>query len=69
MARESVQAECLDYEDNISKVLAIGGWWPYNCCFVGCSFLDLFNIPRSILVQFPFSFFSKRLVSDHEVHT
>ena len=39
-------------------VLEIGGGWPYSCCFVGCCFQDLFNMTRSILVQFPSSFFS-----------
>ena len=36
--------------------------------FVGCFFPDLFSIARSILVQFPFSFFSIRFVSIHVVH-
>ena len=30
--------------------------WPYSSSFVGCCFQDLFNIARSILVQFPISF-------------
>ena len=46
----------------------MGGKWPYNCRFVGCCFKDLFNITRSILVQFPSSFFSMRFVSVHVVH-
>ena len=25
-------------------VFVMGGRWPYNCCFVGCCFVDLFNI-------------------------
>ena len=37
-------------------VLEIGGRQPYRCCFVGCCFQDLFNMARSILVQFPSSF-------------
>ena len=49
-------------------VSEIGGWWPYSCCFVGCWFQDLFDITRSILVQFPFSFLSVRFVSVHVVH-
>ena len=39
--------------------------WPYYCCFVGCCFQDLFSIARSILMQFPSSFFSNRV---HVVH-
>ena len=35
----------------------IGGKWLYSCCFVGCCFQDLFKIARSILMQFPSSFF------------
>ena len=38
-------------------VLEMGGRWTYSCCFVGCCFQDLFNMARSILVQFPSSFF------------
>ena len=38
-------------------ILKIGGRFPYNCCSVGCCFQDLFSITRSILVQFPSSFF------------
>ena len=41
----------------IWMVLEMGGRWPYNCCFVGCCFQDLFNIAHNILVQLPFSFF------------
>ena len=52
----------------IWMVLEMRGRWPYSRCFVGCFFLDLFNIARSILVQFLFSFFSVRLVSIHVVH-
>ena len=46
----------------------MGGRRQYSCCFVECCFQDLFNIPRSILVEFPSSFFSKRLISVHVVH-
>ena len=46
----------------------MGGRWPYSCCFVRCCFQDLFNIPRSILVEFLSSFFSICLVSIHVVH-
>ena len=52
----------------IWKGLEIRGRWPYNCCFVGCRFQDLFNIARSILVQFTSSFLSIRLVSLNVVH-
>ena len=52
----------------IYMVLEMGGRWPYSCCFVGCCFQDLFNITRSILVQFPYSFFSIRLVNIHVRH-
>ena len=44
-------------------VLEMRGKWPYRCCFLGCCFQDLFNIARSILVQFPSSFFSIRFNS------
>ena len=44
-----------------------GGRWPYSYCFVGYCFQDLFNIAWSILVQFPSSSFSIRLVCIHEV--
>ena len=46
----------------------MGGRWPYSCCFVGCCFQDLFNTARSILVQFPSSFFSIGFVSVNWVH-
>ena len=49
-------------------VLVIGGRWPYNYCFVGCCFQDLFMIARSILVQLPSRFFSIRFISVHVVH-
>ena len=52
----------------IWMVLEMGGWWMYNCCFVGCCLQGLFNIARTILVQFPSSFFSIRLLSVHVVH-
>ena len=42
-------------------------WWS-SSCFVRCCFLDLFNIPRSILMQLPSKFFSIRLVSVQIVH-
>ena len=31
-------------------VFVMGGWWPYNWCFVGCWHQDLFNIALDILV-------------------
>ena len=49
-------------------VFVMGGWWPYNCCFVACCLQDLFKIARSILVLLPSSFVSIRLVSVHVVH-
>ena len=49
-------------------VLEMEGRWLYSCCFVGCCFQDLFNIARSILVQFPSSFFSIYLISVYVVH-
>ena len=49
-------------------VLEIGGRCPYNCCFMGCCFQDLFNTARSTLLQLPSSFFSIRFVSVHLVH-
>ena len=49
-------------------ILEMRGRWSYNCFFVGCCFHNLFTIARSILVQFPFSSFSIRLVSVHVVH-
>ena len=45
-----------------------GGKWPCNRCFVRCCFQDLFDVARSILMQFPSSFFSKCLISVHMVH-
>ena len=32
-------------------VLEIGGRWPYNSCFIGYCFQDLFHIAPNILVQ------------------
>ena len=52
----------------IWMVLEIGGRWPYNYCFVGCCFQDLFNIPRSVHVQFPSNFFSIHFVSIYVVY-
>ena len=48
--------------------LGIGGQWSYRYCFVECCFQDLFNIARSILVQFSSSFFFMRFVSVNKVH-
>ena len=45
----------------IWMVLKMAGRWPYTV-------QDLFNITRRILVQFPSSFFSIRLVNIYEVH-
>ena len=44
-------------------VLEIEGKLPYKYCFVGCCFQRLFKIARSILLQFPSSFFSMHFVS------
>ena len=52
----------------IWMVLEMGGRWPYICCFAGSCFQNLFSIARCILVQFPSSIFSIRLVSVHVVH-
>ena len=52
----------------IWMVLEIGGRWQYNCCFVGCCFLDLFSTIHNILVQLPFSFSFIHFVSVHVVH-
>ena len=46
----------------------MGGRWPYSWCLVGCCRQNLINIARSILVKFPSSFFSSRLVSVQVVH-
>ena len=43
-------------------VCEIGGWWSYNCCFVGCCFQGLFKTAHSIPVEFPSSFFTRRFV-------
>ena len=48
-------------------VLEIGGRSPYSCCFVGCSFQNLFSIVRSSLMQILSSFLSIRLVTVHVV--
>ena len=52
----------------IWMVLEIGSRLPYNCCFMGCHFQDLFNIVCSILVQPLSSFFSICFVIVHVVH-
>ena len=54
----SSSVPCLVYL--IWMVSEIGVRWPYSCYFMRCCFQDLFNIACSILVQFPFSFFSIR---------
>ena len=46
----------------------MGSRWSYSWRFVGCCLQDLFHTARNILVQLLSSFFSIRLVSDHEVH-
>ena len=52
----------------IWMVLEMGGRWPYICCFEGRCFQVLFSMTRSILAQFPSSFFSIPLVSARVVH-
>ena len=52
----------------IWMVLEMVDRWPYSSCFVRCCCQDLFNIARSILMQFPPSLFSIRLVSVYVVH-
>ena len=52
----------------IWMVLEMRGRWLYSCCFVGCSFQNLFNKAHSLLVQFLSSFFSIHLISVHVVH-
>ena len=49
-------------------ICKMGGWWQYNCCFVGCCFHHLFKTVRNILVYFPFRFFSMRFMSVHVMH-
>ena len=49
-------------------VFEVGDSRLYSCCFVGCCFQDLFNMTRSILGQFPSSFFCIHLVSVYVVH-
>ena len=49
-------------------VFVMGGKCPYSWCLVGCCRQNLFNTALNILVQFPSSFFSSRLVSVHVVH-
>ena len=48
----------------ILMIFEMGSCWPYNCCFVGYCFQDLF----SILVLLPSSFFSIHLVRVQVVH-
>ena len=48
-------------------VFEMGGKWQYSCYFAVCCFQDLFNITRSILVQFHSSFSSLCFVSIYVV--
>ena len=50
------------------KVLEMRGQWSYSSSFLAHCFQDLFNIARSILLQFPSCFFSVRFVSVYVVH-
>ena len=52
---------------NVLFVL-FGCFWDGSCCFGRCCVQDLFNIARSILVQFPSDFFSIHFVRVHVVH-
>ena len=52
----------------IWMALKMGCRWPYSCCFVGCCSQDLFNIARTILVQFQSNYFSICLFNAHLVH-
>ena len=53
----------------IWMVCEMGSKWLYSYYFVGCCFYDLFKTTCSILVYFPFRFFSpKYFVSVHVVH-
>ena len=52
----------------IWMVLEMGVRWLYSCYFVECCFQDLFNIVRSILVQYSSCFFPLCFVSVHVVH-
>ena len=53
----------------IRMVCEMGGRWPFNCCFGGCYFQDLFKTASSILMLFPSRFFSEYFVSIHGVHS
>ena len=50
-------------------VCEMGGWWPYNCCFVWCRFQDLFKTTHRIPVLFPSSLFSICFVSSSSLDT
>ena len=52
----------------IWMVIEMEGRWPYNYCFVGCGFQDLFITTRCVLVQLPSNFLPIRFVSVHVVH-
>ena len=47
-------------------VFEIGGILPYNRCFVGCFFQEMFRIARSMQVYVPSSLASSFLVSVHD---
>ena len=51
------------------KVCKMGCKWPYSDCFVEYCFQDLFKTARSIFKWFPFSFFSSRFVTVHDVQS
>ena len=45
-----------------SMICEMESKWPYNCCFVGCYFQDLFKSAHSILVELLSGFFSRILI-------
>ncbi len=61
MSRVSGSSNCYGFRGG-------GGKGPYSWCLVGCCRQDLFITALNMLVLFPSSFFSSRLVSVHVVH-
>ena len=49
-------------------VCELEGRWPYNYCFVGSCFQELFKTALSIFLESPPTIFSIRFVSVHVVH-
>ena len=52
----------------IWMVVEMGGKCTYSCYFLGCCFVDIFNIAHCILVLYTSSNFSLRFVNVHVVH-